>query len=705
MYSLTVPDAVDLVALTEAAVVAARPGEAVVVTLPCPPLAIGVIPHVSQHARDQLLREGATLDATGRMLVVPMMVSPRERSYRPTSVWAAREGVPVTLQVALLEAELAFAITDYKVQGKTLDYFVVLLRRPADGRVRPRLELPHLEVLLSRVRRGTRLFVLGFDPACPADRDWLKGLRRSPDLFLWMNGYSEGRWDPHRVRHQAAALAGLAPPRRPRTRRSGPVPPGAPPARVGPADPSVVMPDEASRTPGAAVASHSPLAPRSSPATLAAPGAPGAPASGAVPGYHRHLVAAWDDNSCPYDAALVLWEHLQRHLSHSGRPPLASPAARWRTFHHGRASQATSEHPVLIDYTQPLAGWLAHRGALTDGAPPANVSTLRGALAAARDELRTADCLAQLPAAFPTAAAQAAALQRRVTGGGVADCVLGRLLASPATLQRLLRTTTTGRLCRLCGVHRLPPAGAVHHLLSRQLEHALRDPWAAFAGCVRAAPAPAALGLGWASPACTHRTARHAFTTHGAGDPAAEVVLLALPDQTACRLHPERAHHLPCGTAYRLRTAVYFCQGPRGIGHYVAIGHLPGEGWTCYDANAHQAVGQPCPPPSGEALSLGAGVYYPAVLAYTVENLSSASPPRPEAAPSPSRRRPRSPAPTETRRCRPCVDPLQAHLAQTHRRRMRDADTRAAVRREMAATMDVGLRPDPRLRGAGCANR
>ena len=59
--------------------------------------------------------------------------------------------------VGLCQVELAFAVTDYKVQGKTLDYFVLLLSQPLkpngelDSKVRPQLKLADLYVLVSRV--------------------------------------------------------------------------------------------------------------------------------------------------------------------------------------------------------------------------------------------------------------------------------------------------------------------------------------------------------------------------------------------------------------------------------------------------------------------------------------------------------------------------------------------------------------------------
>ena len=68
-------------------------------------------------------------------------INPRGKSYTPSSSWAARHAVPRKLTREQPEVELAFAVTDYKLQGKTLDYLIIVLRRPYSGNVRPRLSL------------------------------------------------------------------------------------------------------------------------------------------------------------------------------------------------------------------------------------------------------------------------------------------------------------------------------------------------------------------------------------------------------------------------------------------------------------------------------------------------------------------------------------------------------------------------------------
>jgi len=89
------------------------------------------------------------------------------------------------------------------VQGKTLDYFIVSIGKRGAG-VYPKLSLIDLHVLVSRVRLGARLFVIGLDRD---DVDHLRNLRPSEALGVWEHGYNEtsGLWEPARAAAFAAA--------------------------------------------------------------------------------------------------------------------------------------------------------------------------------------------------------------------------------------------------------------------------------------------------------------------------------------------------------------------------------------------------------------------------------------------------------------------------------------------------------------------
>ena len=96
-------------------------------------------------------------------------------------------------------------MTDYKVQGKTLDYFVLCVG-PRKG-MRPPLTMTDFYVLVSRVRSGQRLYVIGFDPAEAGDH--LRQLKHSPVLAIWRAGYGEdgGPWNCTRAARFAVVLA------------------------------------------------------------------------------------------------------------------------------------------------------------------------------------------------------------------------------------------------------------------------------------------------------------------------------------------------------------------------------------------------------------------------------------------------------------------------------------------------------------------
>ena len=80
------------------------------------------------------------------------------------------------------------------MQGKTLDYFIVSLGKRGAG-VYPKLKLVDLHVLVSRVRLGARLFVVGLNPD---DVDHLRQLRPSEVLGIWEHGYNQitEMWEP-----------------------------------------------------------------------------------------------------------------------------------------------------------------------------------------------------------------------------------------------------------------------------------------------------------------------------------------------------------------------------------------------------------------------------------------------------------------------------------------------------------------------------
>ena len=95
---------------------------------------------------------------------------------------------------------LAFAVTDYKLQGKSLDVLILSL---APRKFEPPFYLHSLYVLLSRVRTRAGLRVL----CVPPDWDHLTKLHHEPALEIWEGAYDNGRFSPTKASLVASAVA------------------------------------------------------------------------------------------------------------------------------------------------------------------------------------------------------------------------------------------------------------------------------------------------------------------------------------------------------------------------------------------------------------------------------------------------------------------------------------------------------------------
>lgn len=155
---------------------------------------------VPAKLRLTLIAQGASVSGE---LIVPVLVGSKSDEYKPTSVWAAQAGVPKKLRLRQHQIDLAFAVTDHKVQGRTLDYLIMAIGPRRN--LKPPLTLTSVHVLASRVRSAANLYVLGFDPATESDH--LRQLKPSPELAIWEAGYTSGVWDGARAAHFAAQLA------------------------------------------------------------------------------------------------------------------------------------------------------------------------------------------------------------------------------------------------------------------------------------------------------------------------------------------------------------------------------------------------------------------------------------------------------------------------------------------------------------------
>ena len=238
MHSLTMPDDFDM-DVFRLSNFCRQGDEALEIELPCSPISVNAIPDVSKEAKQILLAHAATLDTKNTILsvpmsslsdnehalldgvaraekdmvkvrtmdiseslvaallkkgatidgnlIVPVLVGNTSVKFNPCSVWAAQMGIPKNLQVKKHQIDLAFAVTDYKVQGKTLEHFIISIG-PRNG-IMPALTLTDLYVLVSRVRSGNRLYVIGFDPAVQSDH--LRKLKPSSMLAIWEAGYHD----------------------------------------------------------------------------------------------------------------------------------------------------------------------------------------------------------------------------------------------------------------------------------------------------------------------------------------------------------------------------------------------------------------------------------------------------------------------------------------------------------------------------------
>ena len=129
------------------------------ITLDAPPHSINFQLHVAAHESTEGI-ESLMNDGT---IVVPITFSDHKVPYTTTSLHSVLHNIPKKVFVTTHMVTLAFALTDFKVQGKTLDYFVVNLRPHAWF---PHMDLRGFYVFLSRVRsfESLRLLSCGSKP-------------------------------------------------------------------------------------------------------------------------------------------------------------------------------------------------------------------------------------------------------------------------------------------------------------------------------------------------------------------------------------------------------------------------------------------------------------------------------------------------------------------------------------------------------------
>ncbi|KAJ1449343.1 hypothetical protein M885DRAFT_536096 [Pelagophyceae sp. CCMP2097] len=128
-------------------------------------------------------------NAAGDDQVAPILVSSQARELKLTGMTAAMHGLPAYLLGRTFAYNLAFALTDFKLQGRTLQKLIINLPR----RTAPKLDLKSWYVLVSRATTEDGLRALQIDKDEIAK---LLNLKHHPSIAAWQQGYdARGYWD------------------------------------------------------------------------------------------------------------------------------------------------------------------------------------------------------------------------------------------------------------------------------------------------------------------------------------------------------------------------------------------------------------------------------------------------------------------------------------------------------------------------------
>ena len=167
------------------------------VTLTQPPTAVNLI--VGGTPETPRLWHGRPLDDLSGLIgdpyyecqeqMVSLPVSSVVEKAECNSIYAAQHGIAQKLNVKQHQYGFAFALTDFKLQGATLERLIlsVGLRKKM-----PWMKMSSFYVLVSRVRKLDGLRLLEKDRR---GLDAISKLQHDPHLHAWENGYTNGKWD------------------------------------------------------------------------------------------------------------------------------------------------------------------------------------------------------------------------------------------------------------------------------------------------------------------------------------------------------------------------------------------------------------------------------------------------------------------------------------------------------------------------------
>lgn len=169
------------------------------VILEAPPRAVNIIVGGSKEA-PRLWHEVPLEDLSSLLpdyiegeQIIPVQVSKAAEDAECTSMFAAQEDLPPALKVKQHQYGFAFALTDYKLQGRTLEKLVLSLCFRSK---QPTMTLAAFYVLVSRVRKRSGLRLLLRDEAGIKQ---LRQKKHKEELHAWENGYRNGKWDGERA--------------------------------------------------------------------------------------------------------------------------------------------------------------------------------------------------------------------------------------------------------------------------------------------------------------------------------------------------------------------------------------------------------------------------------------------------------------------------------------------------------------------------
>ena len=133
--------------------------------------------------------------------LAPILISKQVRELELTGTAAARHGLPKKLMGRAFALNLAFALTDYKLQGRTLELLLLNLPNRSFG---PYMTLKAFYVLVSRATKSSGLRLLEADKEALAK---LLLLRHDVYLAAWERGYDDdGLWNDNLARKALAEM-------------------------------------------------------------------------------------------------------------------------------------------------------------------------------------------------------------------------------------------------------------------------------------------------------------------------------------------------------------------------------------------------------------------------------------------------------------------------------------------------------------------